>query len=225
MATVAKTRLGSRRRPEQTRDAILQAAIQEFARYGIAGARTDAIARAARVNKALLYYYFKDKQTLYGAAMDHAFRQLSTHMMAVLERDLPPGEKVRVYVGEYFDFIAHHPLNRDLVQREMMRAGHSSAHLQRIAKRYFQPLFKKLSEVIHAGTASGEFRPVDPVQLVPSMVALVVFYFTSAPLMKTVTGLDPLSPERIAARRVAVLDFVTAALFRNANGSPQGERR
>src|SRR5438132_5730025 len=114
MATVAKTRLGSRRRPEQTRDAILQAAIQEFARYGIAGARTDAIARAARVNKALLYYYFKDKQTLYGAAMDHAFRQLSTHMMAVLERDLPPGEKVRVYVGEYFDFIAHHPLNRDL---------------------------------------------------------------------------------------------------------------
>jgi len=225
MATVAKTRLGSRRRPEQTRDAILQAAIQEFACYGIAGARTDAIARAARVNKALLYYYFKDKQTLYGAAMDHAFRQLSTHMMAVLERDLPPGEKVRVYVGEYFDFIAHHPLNRDLVQREMMRAGHSSAHLQRIAKRYFQPLFKKLSEVIHAGTASGEFRPVDPVQFVPSMVALVVFYFTSAPLMKTVTGLDPLSPERIAARRVAVLDFVTAALFRNANGSPQGERR
>src|SRR5207253_3490956 len=92
--------------------------------------------------------------------------------------------------------------------------GHSSAHLQRIAKRYFHPLFKKLSEVIHAGTASGEFRPVDPVQFVPSMVALVVFYFTSAPLMKTVTGLDPLSPERIAARRVAVLDFVTAALFR-----------
>lgn len=225
MATPAKSRLGSRRQPEQTRGAILQAAAQEFARYGIAGARTDAIARAAGVNKALLYYYFKDKETLYGAAIDHAFRQLNTHMTGVLDRDLPPGEKMRAYVGEYFDFIADHPLNRDLVQREMMRAGHTSAHLQRIARRYFQPLFLKLAEVIRAGSSSGEFRPVDPVQFVPSIVALVVFYFTSAPLMKTVTGLDPLSPERIVARRAAVLDFVTAALFRNAQSKAQGERK
>src|SRR5437016_11870439 len=162
MATVAKTRLGSRRRPEQTRDAILQAAIQEFACYGIAGARTDAIARAARVNKALLYYYFKDKQTLYGAAMDHAFRQLSTHMTAVLDRDLPPGEKMRTYVGEYFDFIAGHPLNRDLVQREMMRAGHTSAHLERIARPYFQPLVINLRVVIADRPASAHFRPGAP---------------------------------------------------------------
>src|SRR5437588_316888 len=77
MATPVKSGLGFRRRPQQTRAAILQAAIQEFAHHGIAGARTDAIARSAGVNKALLYYYFKDKQTLYGAAMDHAFRQLS----------------------------------------------------------------------------------------------------------------------------------------------------
>jgi TetR/AcrR family transcriptional regulator len=223
MATAAKSRVGLRRRSEQTRDAILQAAIREFAHLGLAGARTDAIARAAGVNKALLYYYFKDKQTLYGAAMDHAFRQLHSHMMTVLDRDLPPGEKMRTYVGEYFDFIAGHPLNRDLVQREMMRAGHTSAHLERIAKRYLQPLFVKLGDLIRAGSASGEFRPLDPVQFVPSIVALVVFYFTSAPLMKTVTGLDPLSPERIAARRAAVLDFVSAALFRHPSRGPEGE--
>jgi len=42
------------RTPEETRTAILQAAVREFAREGIAGARTDAIARAAKVNKALL---------------------------------------------------------------------------------------------------------------------------------------------------------------------------
>jgi hypothetical protein len=63
---------------------------------------------------------------------------------------------------------------------------------------------------------------VDPIQFIPSMVALVVFYFTSAPLMKTVTGVDPLTPERIAARRDAVLDFITAALFREQS-TTQGE--
>ncbi|HLX75931.1 MAG TPA: helix-turn-helix domain-containing protein, partial [Terriglobales bacterium] len=68
MATTARNhRLGSRGRPEQTRAAILKAAMAEFAQEGVAGARTDAIARAARVNKALLYYYFKDKEALYGA--------------------------------------------------------------------------------------------------------------------------------------------------------------
>jgi AcrR family transcriptional regulator len=63
-AALSKPRLGSRGRPEESRAAILQAAIREFSREGVAGARTDAIARAAGVNKALLYYYFKDKEEL-----------------------------------------------------------------------------------------------------------------------------------------------------------------
>jgi TetR/AcrR family transcriptional regulator len=222
-AAAPKSRLGSRGRPEESRAAILQAAIQEFAQQGMAGARTDSIARAARVNKALLYYYFQDKETLYGAALDYAFSQLKDHMMQILDRDLPPGEKVRTYVGTYFDFLADHKFNRDLVQREMMRAGHGSPHLQRIAKQYFQPLFLRLGQVIRAGIASGEFRAVDPLHFIPSMVALVVFYFTSAPLMKTVTGSDPLSPERVAERRAAVLDIITAALFRHPG--LQGDHR
>ena len=76
-AAVSKSRFGSRGRPEQSRAAILQAAIREFAREGVAGARTDAIARAAKVNKALLYYYFKDKEALYGAVLDQVFGGLS----------------------------------------------------------------------------------------------------------------------------------------------------
>jgi TetR/AcrR family transcriptional regulator len=213
MATVEKSRLGSRRQPEHSRATILQAAIREFAQRGIAGARTDAIAHAAKVNKALLYYYYRDKETLYGAALDHAFGQMGEHLLEVLGRNLSPREKVLTYVGTYFDYIASHQFNRDLVQVEMMRAGHGSPHLKRIAKQYFQPLYRRLSEVIEQGIAAGEFRPINPLQFVPSMVALVVFYFISAPVMKTVAGFDPLSPERIAERRAAVLDFVSAALF------------
>ena len=55
-------RRGSRRQPEASRNAILQAALAEFAQEGLAGARVDAIAEAAGVNKALLYYYFRDKE-------------------------------------------------------------------------------------------------------------------------------------------------------------------
>jgi len=214
MATVTKSRLGTRGKPEETRNSILHAAVKEFAARGIDGGRTDAIARVAHVNKALLYYYFKDKETLYGAALNYAFGQQAEHMLQVLAQPLPPREKILTYVGEYFDFVASHPLNRDLAQREMMRAGHGSIHFQRIAKQYFQPLFKGLSEIIRAGIAAGEFRPVDPLQFIPSMVALVVFYFTGAPILKAAAGFDPLCPERLAQRRAAVLDFISAALFR-----------
>src|SRR5580704_18641733 len=66
-------RMGSRGQPEESRASILNAAAQEFAEIGIAGARTDAIARVARVNKALLYYYFKDKEALYDAVVEQVF--------------------------------------------------------------------------------------------------------------------------------------------------------
>jgi hypothetical protein len=51
------------------------------------------------------------------------------------------------------------------------------------------------------------------------MVALVIFYFASAPVMKAVSGVDPLSSERLAERRAAVLDFVSAALFRRVESA------
>ena len=56
---------------------------------------------------------------------------------------------------------------------------------------------------------------MDPWQFIPSMISVIVFYFTSAPAMRMMSGADPLSPERIAQRRAAVLDFISAALFRN----------
>src|SRR2546426_3152445 len=103
-ATLSKPRLGSRGKPEESRSAILRAAAQEFAEHGIAGARTDTIAREAGVNKALLYYYFKDKETLYGAVLDDAFSGLKATVFRVLDSDLPPREKILSYVGAYFDF-------------------------------------------------------------------------------------------------------------------------
>ena len=66
---------------------------REFSREGVAGARTDAIARAAGVNKALLYYYFKDKETLYGAVLDQVFGGLTgQHSRSAVQRSAAAGE-------------------------------------------------------------------------------------------------------------------------------------
>jgi TetR/AcrR family transcriptional regulator len=212
-ATLSKPRLGSRGRPEESRAAILQAAVREFSREGVAGARTDAIARAAGVNKALLYYYFKDKETLYSAVLDQVFEGLTQSIQKALSSDLPPREKLLAYVGAHFDYIASHPLYPRITQGEMMRAARGKApHLQRIAKQYFIPLFRKVAAVIEQGQATGDFRPVDPLHFVPSMIAIIVFHFTNAPVLRMVGKVDPYAPELIAARRASVLDFISAAL-------------
>ncbi len=206
--------MGSRGQPEESRAAILQAAAQEFAEHGIAGARTDAIARAAKVNKALLYYYFQDKETLYGAVLDHAFTGMRASVFRVLDSNLPPREKILAYVGAYFDFIASNQIYPKLMQREMMRAREGdSVHIDRLVKTYFKPIYRRVGELLHKGIAEGEFRKVDPAHFVPSMISMIVFYFSSAPVMRRIVRFDPLTPQRIAERRAAVLDFISAALF------------
>ena len=224
MASRPKT-LGTRARPEQTRAAILKAAITEFADEGAAGARTDAIARAARVNKALLYYYFKDKETLYGAALDAVFEGLTERVSEVLARDLPPRETIREFVAAHFDFIACHQAYPRIVQREMMRAGRKgSPHIKRIVTRYLRPTFARLREVMLEGIARGEIRNVDPVQVVPSLIALNIFYFSSVPMIRLLApGIDPLSPEQVAQRRAAVLDFISAAIFTRPDSCPEAK--
>ena len=218
------SKMGTRGQPAASRAAILRAAAEEFAEHGIAGARTEAIAREARVNKALLYYYFKDKETLYGAVLDSAFSGLKATVFRALDSDLPAREKIMTYAGTYFDFIASNQVYPRLMQREMMRAreGHSP-HIEKLVKNYFQPIYARVGELLRKGIAEGEFRKVDPAHFIPSMVAMIIFYFSSAPLMQKIVRFNPLAAERIAERRAAVLDIISAALFRpEHNAVPRG---
>ena len=226
MAATSPTRLGSRGKPEQSRAAILQAAIREFAREGVAGARTDAIARSAGVNKALLYYYFKDKEALYQAVLDEVFSGARVVIQNALSQELPPRERLTAYVGAHFDYIASNPLLPRIVHAEFLRAGKEPSRLQRVAKQYFQPTFVNIAALLNEGEKCGDFRAVDPVHFIPSMISLIVFYFITAPVLKVVIGKDPFSRESLAERRAAVLDFILAALAPAPGAaSAQGDRK
>lgn len=210
----ASGRFGTRGKPEESRAAILKAAVGEFAEYGIAGARTDRIAQTARVNKALLYYYFKDKDSLYEAVLDSVFSGLRERVLPALASDLAPREKLLSYLGEYFDYIASNPHFPRVVLAELTRAGaHGSSRMLTIAQEYFAPIYQRVGQLLKDGADKGEFRRVNPMDFLPSLVGVVVFYFSTAPAMKALLKVDPLSKERIAERRKFVLEFVSKALF------------
>ncbi len=217
MALTSKVgRTGSRGEPEKTRAAILKSAREEFAQEGVTGARTDEIARRAGVNKALLYYYFKDKEGLYAATLEQVFSGLHDRVMPVLDNHaLPPRERLLKYVAAHFDYIADSPLYPRLVQREFMRGSPKtlSPVAGRILERFGKPLYSKLATLVSDGIETGDFRKVDPGNTVTSMIGLITFYFISLPAQQVLLPGDPASAERVAGRRAAVLDFVTAAIF------------
>jgi hypothetical protein len=111
-----------------------------------------------------------------------------------------------------------------MVQRQTFLMPRSPQAL-RVMKSYMRPAFEELVKVFREGIAAGVFRPVDPLQYIPSIIAVVVHYFGVAPFMKVMTDQDPLNPERLAARRAAVLDFISAALFQPTALPVEGESK
>jgi len=147
--------------------------------------------------------------------LEQVFSGLRARVVPVLECKSAPREKMLQYLAAYFDYIAENPRFPRVVQAEWTRSpGKQTARMERIAREYFRPIYQKLAEVLQAGMEAGEFRRMNPMDFLPSMVAVIVFYFSAAPVMKALMKVDPLSVERIAERRAFVLDFISAALFR-----------
>jgi TetR/AcrR family transcriptional regulator len=217
---------GSRGEPEKTRAAILQAALEEFAHEGVTGARTDEIARSAGVNKALLYYYFKDKEGLYAAVLEQVLSGLFSRVEIVLDRqDLGCREKLLLYVQTHFDYISSSPVYPRLLQREFMRSGRNAGSLvSRIVERHGRPVYTKMLKMIADGSKAGDFREIDPPQALTSILGVIIFYFISVPAQQIIAPGDPFTAERIAARRAAVLDFISSAIF-TPRASQKGQRK
>jgi TetR/AcrR family transcriptional regulator len=209
-----KTRRGTRRQPEASRGAILQAALVEFAQEGLSGGRMDAIAAAAGVNKALLYYYFRDKEALYTAVLDDFFVRLLGRVTQALDGAGLAGQRLLTYARAHFDCIAESPHYARLFQGELMSAGRGRpSHLTRVVEQYIRPISVRLVAVLQEGIESGEFRHVDAIQFAPSMAGMIVHYFVVAPVARKLFSMDPFSPKALQQRRAAVLDFIAAALF------------
>jgi TetR/AcrR family transcriptional regulator len=195
-----------------TREAILQAAGRIFAEEGLEGARTDAIAAAAGVNKALLYYYFPSKQALYRTVLESYLADFNRRALGVLSSRGSARSVLLRYINLHFDFIAAHPHHGPLFQR-MLMAGEKS--WVRLAREHGMPRWKALHSLLERGMRTGEFRRSDSIHAAVSLVSLIVFYFSSAPVLRAVGGIDPYAKANVERRRAEVLKFVRYALFKD----------
>ncbi len=203
-------RLGRQVRSAETRAAILSAAGRVFAKSGLAGARTDAIAEAAGVNKALLYYYFKSKEGLYEAVVEDHFSEFNRQALEALAAPGPARAVLLRYVGLHFDFMSASHQSAPLFQQLMMTGG---KFLERLIRKYFAPRGEALGRLIDRGMRNGEFRRADPFQVSISIVSLIVFYFSAARVLELLGHPDAYSAANLKRRKREVLDFIRHGFF------------
>jgi len=193
---------------------ILAAAEASFAAHGLAGARTEQIAAAAGVNKALLYYYFGSKRNLYREVLRQLLEEL--RRSAGIAESSPPRaarERLLAFVNGYFQFLASHPNYPRLIQREVMER---KGELDWILRDYQRPLIQRVVGLIEAGIRSGELRRVDAQQAAFSILGATTSYFAIAPLWSHFLGRDLLRKPALEARRRALVDFLSYGLFQPA---------
>ncbi|MFG2826829.1 TetR family transcriptional regulator [Streptomyces sp. NPDC048434] len=195
-------------RPVQTRDAeatkarLLQAATEEFAARGIAGARVDRIGTAAKVNKALIYTYFGNKEQLFDAVMD-------AHVTRVLDRVPFTPEDLPGYAGRLFDFLADHPHQLRLATwNRLERAG-----TDREPEELHASMRRKTDALAQAqddGQLPTAFPPED---LLVFTLALVGAWMPTSPMATT----EP-AAQQTRQRRAAVVEAVRRLITREETG-------
>lgn len=198
--------------PETARR-ILAAAERVFAEHGLAGARTDEIARAARVNKAMLYYYFESKERLHRAVFENLFKQANRMIEAEMPANASARQVILAFVDGYFAFRVAYPNYARLMQQLMME---SPEECRRVAREYFRQGYNELTQAVRHGISRGEFHRANAAHTVINILAMIVFYFSGAPVHSVLLGRDALKPQAVAEHKRAVVDLLEHGLFRSS---------
>lgn len=213
MATAAATVIELRTRDaDRTQQTILRAAMAEFAANGLGGARIDAIAERAGINKRLIYYYFESKEGVFLAALEQTYADIRDAEKELHLEAAEPVEALRRLVTFTWNHYVTHPEFLHLLNSENL---HGARHLKqsRHIRAMNSPLVATLGLVLEHGRRNGVFKGgVDPVQLYISIAGLAYFYLSNNATLSTIFARDLKSPQALAERLAHITDVVLSSV-------------
>jgi AcrR family transcriptional regulator len=205
------------RDPQRTRARILAAATAEFARFGLGGARVDRIAERAGANKRMLYYYFRDKDNLFLAALEARYADIRAAERALDLEHLEPREALRRLVVFTWQYFLDHPEFLTLLNSENLHKGRHVRRSRRVPQMH-STLVETLRDILKRGERAGVFRAdVDPVQLYISIAGEGYFYLSNRYTLAQIFKRDLMSKRALAARARHNSDMILNALRRTSS--------
>jgi AcrR family transcriptional regulator len=190
------------KKKDDARMRILDAADSVFVRRGIDGARMQDIADRARVNKALLHYYFRSKTGLARAVWLRIAASFVPGVFEMLASDISLDEKIGRFVDTYHAVLSRHPYLMVFALSEAARRPELvndfySAERRRAARR----MISKLQAQISDRTKRTKSRPVSAEQFFVTLVGSCLFPFASRVLLVEVVGINPAKVQDFMERR------------------------
>lgn len=190
--------------PANAKERILEAARKEFAERGFSGARMEAIARGAAINKAMLFYYFSSKENLYQTILNEVMSEFFTQIGAFIKPELTPALFMEKFPELYIRLIARHPyfvriVAFDLIHNPENICAFMAAIIEE--KTAFKP--HPLFELIRRWHGQGRISEPDPLHFMMNVIALSIFSFIGKPMVEAISGIRVASDEDFYRKRIA----------------------
>ena len=182
----------------------------EFAGHGFGGARIEAIAERAGVNKKLIYYYFEGKDELFLDVLEQTYADIRAAERDLhLETSAPLRAIESLVEFTWKHYLAHPEFLALLNSENMLRAGHLKR--SRNIRQMNSPLIDVLAVVLARGEQSGELRRgIDPMQLYISIAGLAYFYLSNKHTLGAIFGQDLMREEALEQRLAHMTEVVTS---------------
>jgi TetR/AcrR family transcriptional regulator len=197
---------------ENSRERILNVAIAAFSSQGIDGARVDEIADRAKINKNMIYHYFRSKEGLFIAVMERVYQTLRARQQDLNLRGMSPVEGMRRLVEFTADVWIEHPEYTHLLDNENL---HEARHIRRSKKimAMYDPLVETMKELLLRGAEDGVFRKdVDVIDLYISLSALSAYYVAHRYTFEAIFNAKLMTPQRLRKRKQFIVDVILGYL-------------
>jgi AcrR family transcriptional regulator len=192
-----------------TYEKILVSAVDEFADKGFFGARVDAIAETAGVNKRMIYAHFESKELLYSKVLLLAYEWVAGCERDYMKEELSPSDAIKLIVYRSFKFLLDNPKFIRLLMWENLNLATSIPKEELIKLK--APTFDYMKRKLNEGILNGEFsEDIDKDQIVHSLMSFGFAYFTNAHTMSALLGRDLLTESDVTQRA----DFISNMIIK-----------
>jgi len=176
-----------KRDAKATKAKILQEARTLFSKQGFDATTVDDIAQESGVNKALIYYYFKNKAGLYGEVMSGLFDAIYQEVIDARKDCFSIVEELEAFINTYAEYAYKNPYFPALLLRELSDSG---AHLPEMMFASMRRLYLLLSDILIRGASEDVFKKSIPMVVHFMIIGSINLMVTTQPLRKKAMHLD-----------------------------------
>jgi TetR/AcrR family transcriptional regulator len=195
----AKTRIQS-----ENRDLILRAALDVFSAYGFRGATVDQIAAKSNLSKPNLLYYFRRKEDIYVAVLEHTLAEWLTPLRTLDVKSDPIAELTR-YITAKLEMSFSNPVASRLFANEIL---HGAPHVGKFLQGPLRELVEAKAHVIGQWVSQGKINPVDPTHFIFAIWAVTQHYADFSVQVEALIG----APSKLETTKAAVLNILLLGL-------------